>query len=151
MVRRNPSDLLCIRGWAEQSNATPVCLQPRPRSANVHGFRNHVAMTSLASLKGAFDFVFGVLVRMLVTLPVGWFIYAFGFAAKTCDSLLTAQCLTFALGAPIGYLTRLGLASEEPPDYPEVSEVWLIALVSAIAWMAIDVGLGRWRRKEAGR
>src|SRR5260221_2855643 len=100
-------------------------------------------MTSRASLKGAFDFVFGVLVRMLVTLPVGWFIYAFGFAAKTCDSLLTAQCLTFSLGAPLGYLTMLGLAAEEPPDYPEASDVWFIALVGAIAWMAIDVGLSR--------
>ena len=86
-----------------------------------------------------------------MTLPVGWFIDAFGFAAKTCDSLLTAPCLTFALGAPIGYLTRLGLAVEAPPDYPEASEVWLIALAGAIAWMTVDVGLGRWRRKKAGR
>jgi hypothetical protein len=99
----------------------------------------------------AFDLVFGILVRMLVTLPVGWLIYAFGFAAKTCDSLLTAQCLTFALGAPIGYLARLGLAVEEPPDYPEDSEVWFIALAGAISWMAIDVGVGQWRRKKTGR
>ena len=96
------------------------------------------------------EVLFGVCVRLLVTLPFSWFVCACSFAAVRCGDVATARCLGFALGAPIGLVVHLGLVAEEPPQFPNAVDVWLVAFGIAIGWATIALSL-KYRQEKKSR
>jgi|SRR5471032_2606693 hypothetical protein len=81
------------------------------------------------------EVLFNAFARLLVTVPLTWLVYASAFAAMHCENLPASSCFVFAAAAPVGYIVMLGLAADgPPPDYPDATVAWSLAIGLALAW-----------------